>query len=155
VQNTYRPGEPVGLLNDAHSLPIRPRSAAPTGPTTDPEQLSRIGGTGNRTGSCTNSPGRPANTAPCDFKGTLRFPGTTQVFTLAVSTPYLGGNLTPNLAFIYDMAGSWLVQPGVNWTFWEPWRMQVRYNYIDGRYTGVGLFKTRDSIWLELQYLLY
>jgi len=75
--------------------------------------------------------------------------------TLAVSTPYMGGNLVPNMAFIYDFGGAWLVQPGVNWTFWDPWRMQIRYNWIDGRYTGVGFFKTKDSIWLELQYLLY
>jgi hypothetical protein len=67
----------------------------------------------------------------------------------------MAGNLTPSLAFIYDFAGSWLIQPGINWTFWDPFRMQVRYNFIDGKYTGVGFFKTRDSIWLELQYLLY
>jgi hypothetical protein len=156
LQNTYD-GGPVGLLNDKHALPVRPRNAAPTGVTTNPAELTRVGGTGNRTGACLNpaSSGRANNVAPCFFKGTVPFPATTQVFTLAVSSPYMGGNLTPNLAFIYDMSGSWLVQPGVNWTFWDPWRMQIRYNWIDGRYTGVGLFKTKDSVWLELQYLLY
>lgn len=42
-----------------------------------------------------------------------------------------------------------------NWTFWEPFRMQFRYNFIDSRYSGVGFQKTKDSIWIELQYLLY
>jgi hypothetical protein len=155
VNKRFEQGVPVGLLNDRHALPVRPRKAAPTGPTTNPAELSRPGGTGNRTGACVNAAGKPANTPPCDFQGLLGFPVETQVFTLAVSTPYMGGNLTPNLAFIYDLSGAWLVQPGVNWTFWDPWRMQVRYNYIDGRYAGIGLQKTKDSIWLELQYLLY
>jgi hypothetical protein len=31
----------------------------------------------------------------------------------------------------------------------------MRYNWIDGRYTGLGFFKTRDNVWVELQYLLY
>jgi hypothetical protein len=149
VNKRYEQGVPVGLLNDKHALPVTNRFAAPA------PGVTRVGGPGNRAGACTNGPGKPANTPPCDFQRLLGFPVETQVFTLAVSTPYMGGNLTPNLAFIYDLGGAWLVQPGVNWTFWDPWRMQIRYNWIDGRYTGVGLFKTKDSVWLELQYLLY
>jgi hypothetical protein len=66
-----------------------------------------------------------------------------------------GGNLRPSFTFFYDWAGSYLIQPGIDWTFYDPFRFSVRYNLIAGRYTGIGYFKTRDNIWFELQYLLY
>jgi hypothetical protein len=47
------------------------------------------------------------------------------------------------------------MQPGVDWTFYDPFRASVKYNWIDGNNAGIGAFKTKDSIWLELQYLLY
>ena len=76
--------------------------------------------------------------------------------TLSVSTTYLGGNLAPALVFIYDWNGAWLVQPGFDWKFWDPFAMSIRYNWIDGNYGGaVGAFKTKDSVWLEFQYQLY
>jgi hypothetical protein len=150
VDKRYEQGVPVSLFNDKEALPITNRFAAPR-----PDGPPRVGGNGNRAGACTNAPPKPANTPPCDFQRLIGFPVETQVFTLAISTPYMGGNLTPNLAFLFDMSGAWLVQPGVNWTFWDPWRMQVRYNWIDGRYAGIGFSKTKDSIWVELQYLLY
>jgi hypothetical protein len=66
------------------------------------------------------------------------------------------GDLRPSVTFFYDWAGAWLVQPGIDWIFYNPFRLSVRYNYLDGRYAGtIGLFKTRDNIWVELQYLLY
>jgi hypothetical protein len=55
---------------------------------------------------------------------------------------------------LYDFAGSWLIQPGIGWAFWDPFRVQLRYNYLDGRYSGIGVFKTRDNFWLELQHVL-
>jgi hypothetical protein len=67
----------------------------------------------------------------------------------------MGGNLRPSITYFYDWSGSWLFQPGVDWTFYDPFRVSVRYNLIDGRYSGIGFFKTRDNIWVELQYLLY
>jgi hypothetical protein len=148
----FTAGKAAGLSNDVDALAVRPRTSGP-----NPNNRTRPGGGGNRTVNCISptATGGTTTVAPCAFRGLLGFPVESQVFTLAVSTPYMGGNLTPNLAFIYDFSGSWLVQPGVNWTFWEPFRMQVRYNYIDGRYAGIGFFKTRDSVWLELQYLLY
>jgi hypothetical protein len=148
----FKPGVAAGLSNDVDAIPVRPRTSGP-----NPSNPGRLGGPGNRAQNCLRRTpdGGTTTVAPCDFRGLLGLGKESQVFTLAVSTPYMGGNLTPSLAFIYDFSGSWLIQPGVNWTFWEPFRMQVRYNFIDGKYTGVGFFKTRDSIWLELQYLLY
>jgi hypothetical protein len=68
----------------------------------------------------------------------------------------MGGNLRPSLLFVYDWQGSWQVQPGIDWTFWDPFRASVRYNWIDGNYGGAaGTFKTKDNVWLEIQYLLY
>jgi hypothetical protein len=152
VNKRYKQGVPPGLSNDIDNLPVRPRSAAPTGPNPTPQQAARPGGVGNRAPACI--PGPDGNT-PCAYKALLGFPVETQIFTLAISTPYLSGNLTPRVTFFYDFSGSWLVQPGIDWTFWDPFRMQIRYNYLDGRYAGIGFFKTRDNIWLELQYLLY
>ena len=31
----------------------------------------------------------------------------------------MGGNLRPSLTGFYDWSGAWLVQPGIDWTFWD------------------------------------
>ena len=80
---------------------------------------------------------------------------TSQLFTLAVTTSYLAGNVRPRFVAFYDMAGSYLFQPGLDWVFADPFRLSVRYNYIGGKYTGIGFFKFKDHIFFELQYLLY
>lgn len=79
-----------------------------------------------------------------------------QLTTLSISTPYRGGNLRPSLTFFYDWSGSWLLQPGVDWTFWDPLRLSMRYSWIEGRgNAGIGAQNTKDNVWLELQYVLY
>lgn len=77
--------------------------------------------------------------------------------TLAISTQYFAGNVRPSFIFFYDWSGAWLIQPGLDWTFWDPFRASVRYNYLDGRAgtSNLGNANRRDSIWFELQYLLY
>src|SRR5262249_32309173 len=76
--------------------------------------------------------------------------------TLSISTQYMGGNLRPSLNFFYDWSRSYSMQPGLNWTFWDPFRASVRYNYIEGRGNrGIGTQNRKDNIWFELQYLLY
>jgi hypothetical protein len=155
VGNRYKRGQPPGLLNDANQVPIAPRNAAPTGPNPTPQEAVRPGGVGHRPQPCI--PG-PDGTAPCVFRGFLGSPNETQLSTLFVQTSYFSGNLKPQFTFFYDWSGAWLIQPGVDWIFYEPLRLSVRYNWIEGRYAvggGIGLFKTRDNIWLELQYLLY
>ncbi|MCS6926969.1 MAG: hypothetical protein NZ578_13800, partial [Candidatus Binatia bacterium] len=153
VNKRFKQGVAPGLSNDIDSLPVRPRNSGPTGPNPTPKEAARVGGVGLRTAPCILPPGQ--TTTPCGFKGLLGFPVEQQIFTLSISTPYLSGNLTPRVTFFYDFSGAWLVQPGIDWTFWDPFRMQIRYNYLDGRYAGIGFFKTRDNIWVELQYLLY
>jgi hypothetical protein len=148
----YIQGVPVGLLNDKHAIAVVNRTQTATN---DPRFAGRPGGPGLRGGACVNGAGKPANTPPCDFQRLIGTAAESSVFTLAASTPYLGGNLTPRLVFLYDFAGSWLIQPGVDWTFWEPFRFQMRYNFIDGKYSGIGFFKAKDHIYFELQYLLY
>ncbi|HKA52654.1 MAG TPA: DUF1302 family protein [Candidatus Binatia bacterium] len=146
VRNTFQPGIPAGLTNDRDALAVRPRSAAPK------PGAVRIGGPGNRTAECLSPNG---NLPPCSFKGLLPFPGSTQVLTFNVGTQYMGGNLRPSFTFFYDWSGSYLLQPGIDWTFWDPFRVSLRLNQIEGHYYGIGFFKTRSNIWLELQYLLY
>jgi hypothetical protein len=152
VHNTFKPGLPPGLLNDADLLSIRPRNAAPTGPNPTAQEKARPGGVGQRTSPCIPGPG---GVTPCIYKALVPFPAATQITTLSISTQYLTGNLRPSVTFFYDWGGAWLVQPGVDWIFQRSLRLSVRYNYLDGRYTGIGFFNTKDNIWVELQYLLY
>ncbi len=145
----YKKGMPVGRDNDTHSIGVTRRSAAPTGG----EESDRVGGTGNRTTACLTVDG--SNMPPCDFKRLLQMQSTSQVFTLAVTTSYKAGSVRPRFVVFYDTAGAYLLQPGLDWWFWDPFRLSIRYNFIDGRYTGIGFFKFKDSVWFELQYLLY
>ena len=93
---------------------------------------------------------------PCAFRGYFAAPSQTQLTTLIVRTQYMGGDLEPSLTLFYDWAGAWFAQPGIDWTFRDPFRLSFRYNYLGGRYSpGLGIFKTRDSVWVELQYQLY
>ncbi|MBI3303357.1 MAG: hypothetical protein HYZ72_14935, partial [Deltaproteobacteria bacterium] len=174
MSNTFRSDRPAGLLNDRFAIGVRPRKAAPTGPTTNPAKLRRPPGeanpltapqgsnTGNRTQGCITPLIDPANPAagrkpnpPCIFKGLQGLAQDTELFTLSISTQYMAGNLKPSVVFFYDWSGSYLFQPGIDWTFYDPFRLSIRYNFIEGRYAGIGLFKTKDNAWIELQYLLY
>ena len=76
--------------------------------------------------------------------------------TFNVNTPYMGGNLRPSFTFFYNWHGNWLIQPGVDWKFWDPIAVSVRYNWIDGRGNGgLGVLNRKDNVWVELQYQLY
>lgn len=79
-----------------------------------------------------------------------------EIFTLGVNTTYLRGNLKPSVNFFYDWSGSWLIQPGVDWIFAEPFRLSLRYAWIDGRNNmGLGVLNRSDNVWFELQYVMY
>ena len=68
----------------------------------------------------------------------------------------MGGNVKPSFTFFYDWSGSYLVQPGFDWTFYDPFRLSIRYSYIEGRgRRGLGGSNRKDNVWFELQYLLY
>src|SRR5215813_7273466 len=153
-KNHFNTNKPAGLDNDRFSTAITIRPAAPTGPTTDPAKLNRPGGTGARAQACIPAPG--STTPPCVFKRTFGVPQATEIFTLSISTPYMAGNLRPSVNFFYSWAGAYFVQPGIDWTFWDPFRVSVRYNLIEGNNEPViGLQKIKDNAWIELQYLLY
>jgi len=148
-RNTFKADQPANILNDARHVGVRPRSAAPT---REPSLQNRPGGPGNRTQSCITAPG---TTFPCIYTGQLRQPYDSEITTFGVSTTYMGGNLRPALGFQYDWAGSWLLQPSVTWVFWDPFRVNMTYNWIEGNWGGLGTLKFKDNIWFELQYLLY
>jgi len=76
--------------------------------------------------------------------------------TFIASTTWMGGNLRTAGTFFYDWSGSWLVQPAIDWKFWDPFAVSVRYNWLDGRANrGLGVFNNKDNIWVEFQYQLY
>jgi Protein of unknown function (DUF1302) len=85
-----------------------------------------------------------------------RYPHQEWLTTLSISTQYLAGNVRPSFTVFYDWSGSYSVTPAMDWTFWDPFRMNIRYNYIDGRANrGLGIQNRKDNVWFELQYLLY
>ena len=135
---TFDPGRPPSVLNDKDVIAGRKRA------------LQKL--VTNAAAAATCQPGTGSR-AGCSL---WEFPGQDWLTTLTVNTQYLGGNLRPSFTFFYDWSGSWLVQPGVDWTFWDPFRASVRYNYLDGRGNrGLGFSNNKDNVWVELQYLLY
>src|SRR5262249_16860135 len=133
LKNHFNTNKPAGLDNDAfHGPSPRPRNAAPTGPTTNPAQLNRPGAPGHPANGCVPVSGP---NPPGQFSGLRPFPQATEALTLSISTPYMAGNLRPSVNFFYDWSGSYLFQPGIDWTFWDPFRVSVRYSMIEGRYS--------------------
>ncbi len=181
VMNNHRDfssDTPAGLLNDVFATGVRPRFAAPTGPTTNRDKLLRAplinapgvptptvqgGNTGNRGQQCitrVGADGKRRTHPPCEYRGLLPVPNDQEITTFSASTTYMGGNLRPSFVMQYDWAGAWLMQPSMTWTFWDPFRVNVTYNWIEGRWTGglaggIGWLKAKDNIWIELQYQLY
>jgi hypothetical protein len=84
------------------------------------------------------------------------FGGQTQLTTLAINTQYFAGNLRPSVVFFYDWSNPYLIQPGIDWVFREPFRVSIRYNFLEGKgNSSLGIQNQKDSVWLEFQYLLY
>lgn len=137
-KTNFKKGEAPSVLNDKDVIAGRKRALQR--PVTDAAAAQVCApGTGSRAG--------------CSL---WNFPGQDLLTTLVISTPYMGGNLTPRFTFFYDWSGSYLIQPGIDWTFWEPFRASVRYNYLEGRGdAGLGVQNRKDNVWVELQYLLY
>jgi len=75
------------------------------------------------------------------------------LFTGAITTEYLHGNLVPTVAVFYDVRGAWLVGPQVNYIF-EPFRFMIQYTSVMGNFTGIGAFRDRDQLSFIFTYLL-
>jgi hypothetical protein len=135
---TFDKNSPQGVLNDRDDIAGAKR--AKQFPVTDPAKAAVCApGSGSR--------------SPCRL---WTYPEQEWLTTLNVTTQYWGGNLRPTATFFYDWSGSYLFQPGVDWTFYDPFRVSVRYNFLEGRGNrGLGLQNRKDSVWFELQYLLY
>jgi hypothetical protein len=135
---TFDKTRPPSVLNDKDVIAGRKRKLQ--GPVTNAAAAATCQlGTGSRAG--------------CSL---WEFPGQEWLTTLVINSQYMGGNLKPQLTFFYDWSGSYLIQPGVDWIFWEPFRASIRYNYLEGRGDrGLGIQNRKDNIWVELQYLLY
>jgi hypothetical protein len=129
----------------------------PFGPLNDKDVIA---GRKRRLQNLVTDPAKAAVCAPGSGSATgcslWNFPGQDLLTTFVASTQYLGGNLRPSFTFFYDWSGSYLLQPGIDWTFWDPFRASIRYNYLEGRGNeGLGIQNRKDNIWFELQYLLY
>jgi len=137
-QTTFTPGIDPSVLNDKDVIAGRKRELQ--GPVTSAAIANVCGkGSGSRRG--------------CAL---WEFGGREWLTTFTVNTQYMSGNVRPSFTFFYDWSGSYLVQPGLDWVFWDPFRMSIRYNYLDGRGNrGLGYQNRKDNVWFELQYLLY
>ena len=177
VNNNRRDFEsdrPAGLLNDVFAQGVGRRFGYPTGPTTNRDKLLRPplinspdvptptvqgANTSRRAQPCITRVGPDGRTRratpPCQYRALYGVQTDTELTTFSVSTTYMGGNLRPAFVMQYDWSGSWLMQPSITWTFWDPFRVNLTYNWIEGRWMGVGLLKAKDNIWIEFQYQLY
>jgi hypothetical protein len=85
-----------------------------------------------------------------------RYPKVKEVeslFTGAITTEFLHGDLVPTMAVFYDVRGAWLVNPMVNYIF-EPFRVMFQYTGVMGNFTGIGAFRDRDQVSFIFSYLL-
>ncbi|MBM4256769.1 MAG: DUF1302 domain-containing protein [Deltaproteobacteria bacterium] len=130
--------KPFGVFNDRDEVAGRKRFFQK--PITNAALAARCApGTGSRAG--------------CSL---YKAPSRDWLTTFSVSSPYLGGNLRPSFVFFYNWHGNWLLQPGVDWKFWDPFAISIRYNLLDGRGNGgLGVLNRKDNIWVEFQYQLY
>jgi hypothetical protein len=75
------------------------------------------------------------------------------IFTFLISTTYMKGNLLPQISGAYDVRGSAMIQPAVQY-IWDPFRFMVQYTSILGAWTSLGFFRDRDQISFIVSYLL-
>jgi hypothetical protein len=80
--------------------------------------------------------------------------------TLIINTLYPGVNLyfltpqlQPQLTFNYEWEGAWLIQPQLTFIR-DPWRFRVEYNWLDGRFIGLGFLQDKDNLAFRIDYLL-
>jgi hypothetical protein len=74
-------------------------------------------------------------------------------FTLYAYTYYKQGTINPDLAFVWDPRGAYLVIPTVTFIY-EPWRLKLGYVGVYGDDdVGVGFFHDRDQAFLTLELL--
>jgi hypothetical protein len=136
--NHNDPNAPFGVFNDRDAVAGRIRSLQK--PVTNPALAARCApGSGSRAG--------------CAL---WKAPSRDWLTTFSVNTPYAGGNFRPSFTFFYNWHGNWLIQPGLDWRFWDPFAVSVRYNVLDGRGNGgLGVLNRKDNVWIEFQYFLY
>ena len=75
------------------------------------------------------------------------------IFTGLITTNYLKGSLTPQLALAYDARGAWLFLPSVQYVR-EPFRFGLQYAAVVGNFVSFGALRDRDQIAFTFAYLL-
>jgi hypothetical protein len=90
------------------------------------------------------------------IRDSTKYPNVREVdstFTMLINTNYMNGALNPQLAIAYDAVGAWLFLPSVMYIK-EPFRVSVQYGGIIGQFDSFGLFRDRDQISVNFQYML-
>jgi hypothetical protein len=59
----------------------------------------------------------------------------------------------PIVAFFYDWEGAWLFQPNII-LIRDPFRFQMQYTRIWGRFAGIGTLKDKDNLMFSFSYLM-
>lgn len=80
------------------------------------------------------------------------------LLTFRVGTGYLGDTILPDVFLAYDPAGYYSVNPGI--TYQPPWNEKIKITLTSAiygghnKYSGLGFFSEKDSIFLKLRYQL-
>jgi hypothetical protein len=93
-------------------------------------------------------------TRACNLRPRLyRLDDDRYLHTLAVSTSYSGGRITPFYAMFYDWQGVFLFQPGFILTR-DPFRLVVDYTHVTGPASGaIGTVRDRDNVRVQVEYV--
>jgi len=75
-----------------------------------------------------------------------------QSMTLLISTSYRSGTINPQLAFVYDPRGAYMIQPQLTFV-WEPIRFLIQWTAVNGEQHGIGFFNDRDQLTVGLSVL--
>ena len=73
--------------------------------------------------------------------------------TFSASYFYNIAQVVPVFVFFYDWEGAHLIQPTLQFLR-DPWRFQVQYNRLGGKYRGLGFNKDMDNFAIRIDYLL-
>lgn len=73
--------------------------------------------------------------------------------TLLITSSYLGGQIVPSFAMLYDWQGAYAIQPGITFSR-DPIRFTVDYSFIGGAPTGqIGNLRDRDNVRAQVEFV--
>jgi len=72
--------------------------------------------------------------------------------TLMINTYYMDGDLVPQIALAADYRNAWYLEPSIKYRYGN-FELLLKYQFIDGNFTGIGIFRDRDQALMRITYL--